>query len=165
MSDRPEPLEKLRSSRQRYRRFVQDYKHRRLDEVAEAEKDGTPPDSSAQADGEAQALERQRLRRGKRREYLREYFGWLWPHRYAVAVVFVLALIGAGLNMIEPLFMRFIIDHVLLASELDQAERLTRLHLAGGVFLGVIVFSNLIGMLKDYRQRLLNTRVMLALRR
>src|SRR5207247_7964562 len=97
--------------------------------------------------------------------YLREYFGWLWPHRYAVAVVFVLALIGAGLNMIEPLFMRFIIDHVLLASELDQAERLTRLHLAGGVFLGVIVFSNLIGMFKDYRQRLLNTRVMLALRR
>ena len=33
--------------------------------------------------------------------------------------------------MIEPLFMRFIIDRVLLNTELDPASRLTRLHLAG----------------------------------
>ena len=33
------------------------------------------------------------------------------------------------------------------------------------MFLGVIVLSNLIGVLKDYRQRLLNVRVMLSLRR
>jgi len=96
---------------------------------------------------------------------VREYLRWLWPHRYAVGAVFMLALLGAGLQMIEPLFMRFIIDRVLLNTALDAASRLGRLHLAGATFLGVIVLSTLIGVLKDYRQRLLNVRVMLSLRR
>ena len=39
------------------------------------------------------------------------------------------------------------------------------LHLAGGLFVGVVVLSRLIGVLKDYRQRLVNVRVMLSLRR
>src|SRR5204862_1577743 len=43
--------------------------------------------------------------------------------------------------------------------------RLTHLHLAGATFLAVIVGSKLIGIFKDYRQRLVNTRVMLTLRR
>ncbi len=78
--------------------------------------------------------------------------------------MFLLALAGAGLQMVEPLFMRYMIDRVLLNQALDTAARLTLLHLAGGIFLGVIVISNLIGALKDYRQRLLNVRVMLSLR-
>ena len=104
-------------------------------------------------------------RRGKRREYLREYLRWLRPHRYAVGALLVIALIGAGLEMVEPLFMRFMVDGVLLNTKLDSASRLGRLHLTGVVFLGVIVLSNLIRAFRDYRQRLLNTRVMLALRR
>jgi ATP-binding cassette subfamily B protein/subfamily B ATP-binding cassette protein MsbA len=60
--------------------------------------------------------------------------------------------------------MRFMIDRVLLNAALDTAARLTRLHLAGAIFLAVIIFSNLLGALKDYRQRLLNVRVMLSLR-
>jgi ATP-binding cassette subfamily B protein len=78
--------------------------------------------------------------------------------------VFVLALLAAGLEMIEPLFMRFIIDQVLLNTLLDQASRLTHLHFAGAAFVGVILLSNGIRVIKDYRQRLLNVRVMLSLR-
>jgi ATP-binding cassette subfamily B protein/subfamily B ATP-binding cassette protein MsbA len=37
--------------------------------------------------------------------------------------------------------------------------------LAGAVFLGVVIVSKTVGALKDYRQKLLNTRVMLTLRR
>src|SRR6267142_534243 len=48
---------------------------------------------------------------------------------------------------------------------LDVAARLTWLHLAGILFVAVIVISNLIGVLKDYRQRVVNVRVMLSLRR
>src|SRR5437016_2011945 len=66
--------------------------------------------------------------------------------------------------MLEPLFMRFIIDRVLLNSALDSASRLDHLHLAGALFVGVVVVSRLIGALKDYRQRLVNVRVMLSLR-
>ena len=135
-----------RSSRERYRKFLQDYKARRLD--AAAEEGGEAPAPS-----------------GRRREYLRDYLRWLRPHRYAIAAVFGFALVAAGLEMIEPLFMRYIIDRVLLNTALDSTARLTHLNLAGAAFVGVVVVSNLVGAVKDYRQRLLNTRVILSLRR
>jgi ATP-binding cassette subfamily B protein len=140
-----------RSSRRRYRGFVDDYKHGRLDEASEGEKPAGPPKPEED-------------KKGKRRQYLREYLRWLRPYRYAVAAVFLFALLSAGLQMIEPLFMRFIIDKVLLNGALDTASRLQRLHLAGAAFLSLIIISNLIGVLKDYRQRILNVKVMLSLR-
>ena len=98
-----------RSSRQRYRTFVEDYHHRRLDD---ASRDGKP------AAGKP-PLEAKR----KRRQYLREYVRWLRPHGFAVGALIVLALVAAGLDMASPLFMRYIIDRVLLNRSLDAAWR------------------------------------------
>jgi ATP-binding cassette subfamily B protein len=157
------------TSRQRYREFVRAYQERRLDDITDAESH-----AKTLADGEAEPAAGKGggprglvagLRSGKRREYVREYLRWLAPHRAAVTLVFLLALIRASMEMIEPLFMRYIIDRVLLNTGLDAAARMSRLHMAGGFFLAVIVLSNLIGVLKDYRQRLLNVHVMLSLRR
>ncbi|HUG39256.1 MAG TPA: ABC transporter ATP-binding protein, partial [Longimicrobiales bacterium] len=161
------PQEHPRSSRQRYRSFLNDYRLRRLDDAAEAAAAGGPADGTGteEAAGDADGRRPRRLLPGRRREYLRDYLRWLRPHRGAVALVFLLALIGAGLQMVEPLFMRFIIDQVLLNDELASTTRLAHLHLAGGVFVGVIVLSKLIGVVKDYRQKQLNVRVMLSLRR
>jgi ATP-binding cassette subfamily B protein/subfamily B ATP-binding cassette protein MsbA len=153
------------TSKQRYRGFVQDYKARRLDEIADKESAKRLLDDSSTADGDGGTADYKRARKGKRREYLREYLKWLWPHRYAVAAVFFFALVVAGLEMIEPLFMRYIIDRVLMNTELDASSRLVRLNIAGATFLGVIIVSNLVGVLKDYRQRMLNAQVMLSLRR
>ena len=138
------------SSHRRYLEFVEDYRQRRLEAKADEPRygqQGKKPDA------------------GMRRAYLREYVRWLKPHRAAVGMVFLLAVAGAGFQMIEPLFMRFIVDRVLLNTTLDVAAKLTFLHLAGLSFLGVVIFSNLLGALRDYRQRILNTKVMLALRR
>ena len=135
-----------RSSRKRYEEFVEDYKHHRLDDVGEDA-------------GVVAAHPR------PRRAYLREYVRWLKPHRNAVGGVFLLALVVAGLQMIEPLFIRFIVDHVILDKGLDNTARLTRLNVTGLMFLTVIILSNVGGGFKDYRQRLLNVRVMLSLRR
>ena len=154
---------RARTSRERYRGFVEDYKQRRLDEQLEGG-DRKLSEGPPKAEGDG-AARKGFLPRGQRREYLREYLRWLRPHRYAVGFVFFLALMRAGLEMIEPLFMRYIIDQVLLNQALDAAARLPRLHLAGAVFLTVIVVSGLIQVLKDYRQKLLNIRVMLSLRR
>jgi ATP-binding cassette subfamily B protein len=145
-------MNKSRSSRERYRAFLDDYRRKRLDDARESEED-------------ASAEEAAKKRRSKRKEYMRDYLRWLRPHRMGIAVVFLFALVAAGLTMIEPLFMRFIVDRVLLNSELDTESRLVRLNLAGGLFLLVIILSNLVSALKDYRQRLLNVRVMLSLRR
>ena len=138
-----------RPSRERYRGFVEDYKQHRLEDPEEA----TPAAPSTP------------LLAGKRREYLRDYLWWLWPHRYELGGVFLLALLVAGMEMIEPLFMRFIIDRVLLNDALDTTARLQLLNLAGGAFVAVILLSNLTKVAKDYRQKLLNARVMLTLRR
>ena len=165
MSDRIETRkDNARSSRHRYRRFVQDYKHQRLDDSEEVDENQKRRDDSAKAGEDTSASESKRALRSKRREHVREYLRWLWPHRYAVGALFVLALLAAGLELLEPLFMRFIIDKVLLNTGLDAASRLGRLHLAGALFVGVVVLSNLITVLKDYRQRLVNVRVMLSLR-
>jgi len=137
-----------RSSRKRYQEFVEDYKHGRLDA---ADEDGRAPPSQAPKQA--------------RRAFLREYLHWLRPHRFAVGAVFLVALAVAGLQMIEPLFMRFIVDHVILNRNLDVGARLTRLNMTGIVFLGVIILSHVGGGYKDYRQRILNVRVMLSLRR
>jgi ATP-binding cassette subfamily B protein/subfamily B ATP-binding cassette protein MsbA len=158
MSDRPEPLERPRSSRQRYRAFVEDYKRGRLDDAAGSGDPGkaaggaTPPGPTDQG-------------RGKRRAYLREYLRRLRSHRYAVGAIILFALAVAGLEMVEPLFLRYIVDRVLLDTELEPASRLARLQLAGAAFLGVVILSRLTGTVRDYRQKLLNVRVMLSLRR
>src|SRR6184192_4638117 len=123
------------SSRQRYRGFVQDYKRRRLDDAAE------PGDLRRGA-------------RGERRAYVREYLRWLRPYRSAAIALLALALLTTGLQMIEPLFMRFIIDRVLLKTGLDTASRLALLQLAGVAFVAVVILSNVIDALRDYRQRL-----------
>ena len=141
-----------RSSRQNYRRFQDRYRQRRLEDPAPGEATYTPD-------------ERSRPDRGRRREYMRDYLGWLKPHRAAIAVLFLLALVTAGLQMIEPLFMRYIVDDVLLDEALTADTRLRMLNLAGAAFLVVIALAAGLGVIRDYRQRLLNTRVMLTLRR
>src|SRR5262245_9779195 len=157
----PSPDAHPRSSRQRYGRFVQDYRAGRIDEVlAAGDNKRSPTGTPAPV-----APETRPDRKTRRRAYFREYIGWLWPYRYGVGFLFFLALIRAGMEMIEPLFMRRIIDGVLLNRTLDGAGKLHRLHITGALFVALIVSSNLIGVLRDYRQRLLNAKVMLSLRR
>jgi ATP-binding cassette subfamily B protein/subfamily B ATP-binding cassette protein MsbA len=134
---------------------VDDYRHRRLDDLTDAARGLKPAAGDVREGG----------KKGNRRELLREYLRWLRPHRYKVALVFALAIVAAGIQLVEPLFMRHIIDKVLLNPALDASGRLTRLNLVGGTFLAVIILSNLLGAFKDYRQRLVNTAVMLTLRR
>jgi ATP-binding cassette, subfamily B, bacterial len=141
----------IRSSRLRYQRFREDYRTGTLD-------DPDRPDASKPETTDATPKK-------ARRAYVGDYLHWLKPHRVSVAVVFTFALTTAGLQMIDPLFMRFIIDKVLLSAGIDTATRISRLNLAGAAYLGVILLSNLLGVLKDYRQRILNVRVMLSLRR
>jgi ATP-binding cassette subfamily B protein/subfamily B ATP-binding cassette protein MsbA len=140
-----------RSSREHYRAFRELYKKKRLEDPDDVP-GGIPPGPRPYFGG-------------RRREYMRDYMGWLWPHRYSITVLFMLALVTAGLQMIEPLFMRFIVDRVLLNDTFDGQARMRSLHLVGGAFLAVIALSAGLGVVRDYRQRLLNTRVMLALRR
>jgi len=151
-------LAEPRFSRHRYDAFVRDYKAKRLDDIIDRE-------NLPQRQGEQDGKKKKGLRDPKSRAHVRQYLRWLKPHRAGLLGVSLLALVVAGLQMIEPLFTRFIVDRILLHPELDTAARMRLLNLAGGVFVAVILGSRLIGVLKDYRQRLLNTKVMLSLRK
>lgn len=147
------------SSRARYRKFRDDYRRGTLDDPDNPKTPTTattPVESPATTPTPAAS---------RRRAHVREYIKWLWPHRFSVFSVFLFALLTAGLQMIDPLFMRYIIDNVLLNTGLDTTSRIAKLNVAGAAYLGVILLSNLFGVLKDYRQRILNVRVMLSLRR
>jgi ATP-binding cassette subfamily B protein len=157
MSDGTESPERARSSRRRYLAFAEDYRQQRLDDAI-ADGNGRAADA-----GRARAPREER--RQRRRGYLRDYRRWLWPHRRGLIWVFALGLVVAGLQTSEPLFLRHIIDSVLLAPGLEGGVRLLHLHVTGALFLGAILLSNLLSVTRDYRLRLLNTRVMLRLRR
>ena len=152
-----QPPPNRRASRQNYRDFRRAYKLGTLDQPTDDETKTPEAPGTPGVPGKD--------KKAKRREHLRAYVRWLKPHRLSVAAVFGLAVITAGMQMLEPLFMRFIIDGVLLNTTLDAGSRLLRLNLGGAGFLALIVLSNVTSVIKDYRQKLLNTRVMLSLRR
>lgn len=158
MTDRPERPGRWRPSRLRYREFVLDYKQRKLDDTTLPGEGEAKPDTPA---GEAAPP----TQKHSRRDHLRAYLRWLLPHRTAVVGILLLSLVVAGLEMVEPLFMRFMVDRVLLATDSDPDSRLLLLNLAGGTFLAVVVVSKIIGVFKDYRLKLLNAKVVLSLRK
>src|SRR5262245_45657632 len=135
--------DRSRSSRHRYRHFVGDYKKRRLDAAIEAAEGRAPKPESTGAE------QKPDQKKPVRRKYLRDYLRWLWPHRWSVGTLFLFALIAAGLEMVEPQFMRFIVDRVLLNSSLDGSSRFLWLNLAGGTFLLVIVLQSVINIFKN----------------
>ena len=154
------PAPNRRASRLNYRDFRRAYKLGTLDQPVEHDAKATetpgPP-------GTPDPLGKDK--KVKRRAHMRAYLRRLWPFRFSVALVFGLALLTAALQMVEPLFMKFIIDGVLLNTSLNDSARFTRLNLGGAGFLALIILSSVVSVLKDYRQRLLNARVMISLRR
>jgi ATP-binding cassette subfamily B protein len=162
------------SSRKRYRQFVEDYKKHRLDELIDAQNaalaragmgpEPAPEKPEPESEAESKGKKKPRLSK-KRREYIRLYLRWLKPQRQMLVGVIIFAILLAVMEMIEPLFMRTIIDKVLMNDALSLPERFSKLNLIGGAFLAFIIVEKLVNVTKDYRQRILNTRVVLTLRR
>ncbi len=101
----------------------------------------------------------------ERRRYLRLYARWLWPYRRSIGLLAIFSLAAAALEMISPLFMRFIVDHILLVTDMAQSERLHKLHAVGLVYLLAIIVNQMVNAKKNYDQKKLNVRVVLSLRR
>lgn len=142
------------TSRHRFEKFRQAYKAGKTKELV--------TDPALNTDSKS---ETDRRDKDERRRYLRHYLRWLAPYRGAVAFLIFLAVVGAAFEMAKPLFMRHIIDNILLAEGLTTAQRMTQLHMIGAAFLTVIVIARLLDSTRNLRQKLLNVRVVLSLRR
>src|SRR4051794_36125972 len=97
------------SSRRRYEAFRKLFRNRSLDALgsSDTEKDNL-----------------KRPEKAARRRYLRDYINWLRPHLGPLLWLFATAALVAGLDMAHPLFMRYIIDHVLMAQGVPDVDRL-----------------------------------------
>ena len=151
------------SSKQRLARF------RRERMTRDAKGDGAAPKMDGQ--------EKPRPDKPKRRHLLKQYVRWLWPFRWALLVLFLLALLGAMLDMVWPWAIKVIIDRVLLAPIFDphklggQSGALTIPQkyrflsaIAGGI-LFVLLFKQFLDSVRSYRTAVLNANVIFRLRR
>ena len=148
--DGEQPAPPLRSSRRRFEEFRLAFRRGDTDRFTREDHE---EDTERRGDKQTQ------------RRYLRKYAEWLWPHRYMAGLIIFLSLLVAGLEMIQPLFMRHIVDRVLLPENMSRLQKISHLNVTGAIFLGVVTIGQLLGAFKNYRQRQLNVRVILALRR
>ena len=145
-------MSRLRSSRKFYERFRKAYRKNELKKLSKEQWKDSKSDQG-------------RASKEDQRAYLRDYVRWLWRYWPSAVVLMVLSLFMAILEMVHPLFLRFVLDDVLLSDQLSSDQQLSRLHVAGGVFLSVIVVQQIISVFRDYRTRQMNVRVIVSLRR
>ena len=125
------------------------------------ENESDDPNADQQEKGSPSKQEQKKRRRG----YLRTYIQQLWPHSRMVILLVILAILFSILEIIQPLFARYIFDDVLLNDDLTPTERIWRLNAVGFLFLGLVIVTRILGILRSWNQRLLNVRVILTLRR
>ena len=127
------PITDEEYSRLHYKLFRQVFKEIRAEELTDDENENS-----------------ERADKSTRWRFLSECARWLWPCRRAAIVIIVLSLGIATLEMIQPLVMRYIVDRILLKSDLSTNAKLSQLNITGGIFLSVIIISQLLDMLKNY---------------
>lgn len=172
-----------RNSRSIFKDFLKRYRANQLrgkesdDQQDADQKDADQKDAGQKSDAAISPLdpkgkrakdkdpEAKKKAKQRRREYLRLYVRQLWPHWKSVTLLLVLSLVIAGLDVVQPLFVRNIIDQILLNTGLDSTAKLSALNQIGFMFLGVIVLGQILSVTRSYRQEQLNIRVILGLRR
>lgn len=150
-------MSKPQTSKSRFAEFVDKFKSGQL--KRERDEDGSESDDDSKPD------EDKSKKKQLRRNYLKIYIRRLWPHWKMVAVLAALAILVSVLEIIQPLFARYIFDDVLLAENLTTSERIWKLNVVGAIFLGLVIFTRVMGICRAWLQRLLNLRVILTLRR
>jgi ATP-binding cassette, subfamily B, bacterial len=104
-------------------------------------------------------------KRQPRSYYLKKYREWLWPHRFALGLVFLMALTGMLLEMLLPWATKYIIDDILLGQNGDTAAKAGRLHMIGFGVLAALVLGELIESYRTNRMTVLNSQVVFSLRK
>jgi ATP-binding cassette, subfamily B, bacterial len=98
-----------------------------------------------------------------KRRYLRDYINWLWPYRWALALLFALSFATALLDLIWPMAIKRVID--LLGEPIAWAMKSHRLNLYGASVVGLLLAKQLIDTLRGYQSMVLNATMIFRLRK
>ncbi len=164
-------MNKLNTSRRRYAEFLEKFRRNEVGQDDQSERDRADADDGVSDQGPMSTSDsmgdkpKKREKKQRRRKYLRLYFRELRPHALSVSLLVILSLFIAGLELVQPLFYRHIVDNILLKPGLESVNRFAALNFIGGIALVAVVASQALGIFKNYRQHLLNIKVILTLRR
>ncbi len=157
-------MPKNRNSKTRFADFLKRFQ----DSSADDSKDSHGKGSSAAAESRSNTKKNAKKtpeQKCKQRKYLKLYIARLWPHWPMVLLLSSIAVGIAILELLQPLFGRYIIDQILLNENISQSEKLTSLNITGTMFLLLVASIHCLGMTRSWFTRLLNQRVILTLRR
>jgi ATP-binding cassette subfamily B protein/subfamily B ATP-binding cassette protein MsbA len=110
-----------------------------------------------------QAPEKPKREPEKRRRYLRDYRAWLWPYRWALGAIFVMALVTASLDMVWPVLLKRVVD--MLPRDLSYAEKARELRWFGLSIIAVLLVKQGLEALRSWRLTVLNARLVFTLRK
>ncbi|MDB5319320.1 MAG: transporter transrane region [Phycisphaerales bacterium] len=147
-------MKQASSSKQRER----DFQRTRNDESTAGDE---PPEGGISAGSEKKA----RVDKATRQRYLREYRKWLWPYRWGLVAILLLALVTTGLDMVWPLAIRLIMDGVLVGNAATQGARTGELLRLGGLIIFVLLLKQALETIRSWRTASLDARVTIRLRR
>ncbi|HEV8379641.1 MAG TPA: ABC transporter ATP-binding protein [Tepidisphaeraceae bacterium] len=100
----------------------------------------------------------------RRRRHLSKYREWLWPYRGVLLLLFLLALVGAALDMVWPLAIKHIIDGILLAPS-PSPQKLSALGTFGLVLIALLLLKQVIDSTRSYRTDIFDSKLTVRLRR
>jgi ATP-binding cassette subfamily B protein len=150
-------MKQASSSRQREREFQK-----------ARSQDGRVGDQPIDGNGRVNGLDKPeapRADKATRRKYLREYRKWLWPYRWRLLSILLLALITTGLDVVWPLAIKQTIDHVLVGSTAIRSDRLRELMHIGVLIVVVLILKQVLDTTRSWRMASLDARVTIRLRR
>src|SRR4051812_26754854 len=96
-----------------------------------------------------------------RRKYLKAYVAWLWPQRFAILVILLMALTVAALDMVWPLGIKLIIDAVSSSGSRPIKWSVGKI---GIVIVCLLTSKQSLDSFRSYRTSLLNSRIIFRLR-
>ena len=127
-----DPNSSSHNSKSRFQGFLKSFASGKLkQDQSEGDSNKSPDSDSPEKKSKSKAV---------RRGYLRLYINTLWRHWPMVLVLATLAILVSILEIVQPLFARYIIDQVLL-KDLTPTQQLYHLNLVGGMFL-LVCHSN-----------------------
>ena len=154
-------MKRKRNSRGRFAEFLKRFNDSDQSDVSSK----TSSSESGHVPTAANKKQKTAAEKVKQRRYLKQYIARLWPHWPMVLLLSSLAVSVAVLEILQPLFGRYIIDQILLNEDLSRSQQLTALNTTGTLFLILVASIHMLGMSRSWFTRLLNQRVILTLRK
>lgn len=164
-SSRAKLEEFFRDAREEARRGARDQPGPGSAMGAGSDGDGQPSDTDDRDGRRRDRDDHPRADKETRRRYFRHYRRWLWPYRWALLGILLLALVTAGLDMVWPLAIKRIMDGPLLDASATRAARAAELGRLGLMIVATLLVKQALDSLRSWRTSVLDSRVTIRLRR